>query len=160
MNSNDFVISTEGLSKSFGEVYALKSLDLRVPQKSIFAFLGPNGAGKTTTIKLLLGLLKPTNGGGQILGMDIIQDSVDIRARIGYLPQDPRFYEHMTARQTLEYTARFFYTGPQAEIDKRVNEMIELVGLEARPTGRSRAFPGASASAWESPRRRSTIPTC
>jgi ABC-2 type transport system ATP-binding protein len=132
MNSNDFVISTEGLGKSFEEVHALKSLDLRVPQKSIFAFLGPNGAGKTTTIKLLLGLLKPTNGGGKILGMDIIQDSVDIRARIGYLPQDPRFYEHMTARQTLEYTARFFYTGPQAEIDKRVNEMIELVGLEGK----------------------------
>ncbi|MEJ2303108.1 MAG: ATP-binding cassette domain-containing protein, partial [Anaerolineales bacterium] len=53
MNSNDLVIRTEGLSKSFGEVHALKSLDLRVPQKSIFAFLGPNGAGKTTTIKLL-----------------------------------------------------------------------------------------------------------
>ena len=82
MSSNDLVISTEGLSRSFGEVDALKSLDLRVPQKSIFAFLGPNGAGKTTTIKLLLGLLKPTSGGGKILGMDIIHDSVDIRARI------------------------------------------------------------------------------
>lgn len=142
MNSNDFVISTEGLGKSFGEVHALKSLDLRVPQKSIFAFLGPNGAGKTTTIKLLLGLLKPTNGGGKILGMDIIQDSVDIRARIGYLPQDPRFYEHMTARQTLEYTARFFYTGPQAEIDKRVNEMIELVGLEGKADRPIKGFSG------------------
>lgn len=142
MNSNDFVISTEGLGKSFGEVHALKSLDLRVPQKSIFAFLGPNGAGKTTTIKLLLGLLKPTSGGGKILGLDIIQDSVDIRARIGYLPQDPRFYEHMTARQTLEYTARFFYTGPQAEIDKRVNEMIELVGLEGKADRPIKGFSG------------------
>ena len=132
MNSNDLVIHTESLSKSFGEVHALKSLDLRVPQKSIFAFLGPNGAGKTTTIKLLLGLLKPTSGGGKILGMDIIRDSVDIRARIGYLPQDPRFYEHMTARQMLDYTAKFFYIGPQPEIDKRVNEMIELVGLEGK----------------------------
>ena len=130
MNSNDFVICTKGLSKSFGEAHALKSLDLRVPQKSIFAFLGPNGAGKTTTIKSLLGLIKPTRGGGKILGMDIVHDSVDIRSRIGYLLQDARFYEHMTARQTLEYTARFFYTGPQSAIDKRVNEMIELVGLE------------------------------
>ncbi len=60
MNSNDLVINTENLSRSFGEVLALKSLNLRVPQKSIFAFLGPNGAGKTTTIKLLLGLLKPS----------------------------------------------------------------------------------------------------
>src|SRR5512134_3250292 len=142
MNSNDFVISTEGLSKSFGEVHALKSLDLRVPQKSIFAFLGPNGAGKTTTIKLLLGLLKPTSGGGKILGMDVIHDSVDIRARIGYLPQDARFYEHMTARQTLEYTARFFYAGPQTEIDKRVDEMIELVGLEGKADRPIKGFSG------------------
>jgi ABC-2 type transport system ATP-binding protein len=142
MNGNDLVIRTEGLSKSFGEVQALKSLDLRVPQKSIFAFLGPNGAGKTTTIKLLLGLLKPTSGGGKILGMDIIHDSVDIRARIGYLPQDPRFYEHMTARQTLDYTAKFFYTGPQAEIAKRVDEMIELVGLEGKADRPIKGFSG------------------
>ena len=142
MNTNDFVISTEGLSKSFGEVHALKSLDLRVPQKSIFAFLGPNGAGKTTTIKLLLGLLKPTTGGGVIFGMDIVHDSVDIRANIGYLPQDARFYEHMTARQMLEYTAKFFYAGPQAKIDKRVNEMIELVGLEGKADRPIKGFSG------------------
>jgi ABC-2 type transport system ATP-binding protein len=142
MNSNGFVISTEGLSKSFGEIHALKSLDLRVPQKSIFAFLGPNGAGKTTTIKLLLGLLKPTSGGGEIFGMDIVRDSVDIRAKIGYLPQDARFYEHMTARQMLEYTAKFFYTGPQAEVDKRVNEMIELVGLEGKADRPIKGFSG------------------
>ncbi len=142
MNTNDLVISTEGLSKSFGEVHALKSLDLHVPQRSIFAFLGPNGAGKTTTIKLLLGLIKPTSGGGKILGMDILRDSVDIRAHIGYLPQDTRFYEHMTARQTLDYTARFFYAGPQSEIDKRVNEMIELVGLEGKADRPIKGFSG------------------
>jgi ABC-2 type transport system ATP-binding protein len=142
MNTNGFVIHTESLSKSFGEVHALKSLDLRVPQKSIFAFLGPNGAGKTTTIKLLLGLLKPTSGGGKIFGKDILRDSVEIRANIGYLPQDTRFYEHMTARQTLDYTARFFYAGPQAEIDKRVNEMIELVGLEVKADRPIKGFSG------------------
>ena len=142
MNSNNFVISIEGLSKSFGEVHALQSLDLRVPQKSIFAFLGPNGAGKTTTIKLLLGLIRPTGGSGKILGMDIVKDSVDIRARIGYLPQDARFYEHMTARQTLEYTARFFYTGPKWAIDKRIEEMIELVGLKGKADRSIRGFSG------------------
>jgi ABC-2 type transport system ATP-binding protein len=142
MNANDLVICTENLGKSFGEVHALKSLDLRVPQKSIFAFLGPNGAGKTTTIKLLLGLIKPTRGSGKILGMDIVHASVDIRAKVGYLPQDTRFYEHMTARQTLEYTARFFYAGPQSEIDKRVNEMIELVGLDGKADRPIRGFSG------------------
>jgi ABC-2 type transport system ATP-binding protein len=123
------VIHTEGLSKSYEQVHALKSLDLHVPDKSIFAFLGPNGSGKTTTIKLLLGLIWPTGGSGTIFGKDIVKDSVDIRANIGYLPQDARFYEHMTARQTLDYTAKFFFTGPQNEIDKRVDEMLELVGL-------------------------------
>ncbi len=142
MNSNGFVISTEGLSKSFGKIDALKSLDLRVPHNSIFAFLGPNGAGKTTTIKLLLGLLKPTKGGGKILGKDIIRESVDIRANIGYLPQDARFYEHMSARQTLDYTAKFFYTGPKAEIEKRVDEMIDLVGLEGKADRPIKGFSG------------------
>jgi len=142
MDTNGLVIYTEGLSKSFGEVHALKSLNLRVPQKSIFAFLGPNGAGKTTTIKLLLGLLKPTSGSGKIFDLDIVRDSVDIRSRIGYLPQDARFYEHMTARQMLDYTARFFYAGPQSEINKRVNEMIELVGLEGKADRPIKSFSG------------------
>ncbi len=142
MNSNDYVIRTEGLSRSFGKTPALKALNLRVPQKSIFAFLGPNGAGKTTTIKLLLGLIKPTRGGGQILGMDIVHDSVDIRSKIGYLPQDARFYEHMTARQMLDYTARFFYAGPRADIDRRVNEMLELVGLEGKADRPIKSFSG------------------
>lgn len=124
------VIHTQGLSKSYGDIHALKSLDLEVPKNSIFGFLGPNGAGKTTTIKLLLGLIKPSSGNGTIFGEDIVHDSVDIRTNIGYLPQDARFYEYMTARQTLDYTAKFFYKGPQSEINKRVDEMLELVGLE------------------------------
>ncbi len=142
MNSNDLVINTQGLSKSYGKIHALKSLDLKVPQHSIFAFLGPNGAGKTTTIKLLLGLAKPSGGGGAIFGKDIVKDSVDIRKHIGYLPQDARFYEHMTARQTLDYTARFFYKGPQAEIKKRVDKMIELVGLEDKADRPIKGFSG------------------
>ena len=83
MNTSEpLVIRTQGLSKSYKEVDALKNLDLHVPDKSIFAFLGPNGAGKTTTIKLLLGLIKPTGGGGTIFGRDIVRDSVDIRANV------------------------------------------------------------------------------
>jgi ABC-2 type transport system ATP-binding protein len=140
--TNDFVIQTKGLSKTFGEVQALINLDLQVPDKTIFAFLGPNGAGKTTTIKLLLGLLRPTSGGGTIFGKDIVRDSVDIRADVGYLPQDFRFYEYMTSRQTLDFTAKFFFKGPQAEIDKRVDEMLELVGLTDKADRPIKGFSG------------------
>jgi len=142
MNTTDLVIRTQGLSKSFGEVHALKNLDLQVPQKTIFGFLGPNGAGKTTAIKLLLGLIRPTSGGGTVFGKDIVRDSVDIRANIGYLPQDARFYEHMTARQVLDYTAKFFFKGPQSEIDKRVDEMLDLVGLSDKASRPIKGFSG------------------
>jgi ABC-2 type transport system ATP-binding protein len=138
----EYIIRTQGLGKSYKEVDALKSLDLKVSEKSIFAFLGPNGAGKTTTIKLLLGLTFPTSGGGTIFGKDIVKDNVDIRANVGYLPQDARFYEHMTARETLTYTAGFFYKGPKKEIAKRVDEMIELVGLEGKADRSIKGFSG------------------
>ena len=142
MNANNLVIRTQGLSKTYGDVEALKNLDLQVPQKSIFGFLGPNGAGKTTTIKLLLGLIRPTSGSGTIFGQDILRDSVNIRARVGYLPQDARFYEHMTARQVLDYTAKFFFKGPQSEIDKRVDEMLDLVGLSDKANRPIKGFSG------------------
>ena len=90
----------------------------------------------------MLGLLKPSSGGGTIFGKDIVQYSVDIRANIGYLPQDARFYEHKTARQTLDYTAKFFYKGPQSEIDKRIDEMIELVGLTGKADRPIKGFSG------------------
>jgi ABC-2 type transport system ATP-binding protein len=123
------VIQTQDLTKLYKNVLALEGLNLEVHQNSIFGFLGPNGAGKTTTIKLLLGLIRPTRGGGTVFGLDILRDSVDIRARVGYLPQDPRFYEHMTAREALDFTARFFFRGPDAAIAKRIDEMLELVDL-------------------------------
>jgi ABC-2 type transport system ATP-binding protein len=124
------VIKTHGLSKSYGGVHALKALDMEIPKNSITGFLGANGAGKSTTIKLLLGLLKPTAGGGTIFGLDIVKESPEIRRRVGYLSQIPRFYDRMTAREVLEFTARFFFKGPAVEIDKRVTEMLELVELQ------------------------------
>jgi ABC-2 type transport system ATP-binding protein len=138
----DWVIQTQGLSKSYKGVDALHALDLKVPHNSIFAFLGPNGAGKTTTIKLLLGLIRPTGGTANVFGLDIGRDSVAIRSRIGYLPQEPRYYEHMTARQILRYIARFFFRGPQAEIEKRVAETLDLVGLDDKADRPIKGFSG------------------
>jgi ABC-2 type transport system ATP-binding protein len=142
MMSDSVVIQTRGLGKTYGDVRALKSLDLTVHKNSIFGFLGPNGAGKTTTIKLLLGLIRPTDGSATIFGKDIVKDSVDIRARVGYLAQDPRYYEHMTARETLRFTARFFFRGPKAVIEERVDEMLALVELVDKADRPIKGFSG------------------
>ena len=142
MNAADLVIETHGLSKAYKDVQALKSLDLKVAPNSIFGFLGPNGAGKTTTIKLLLGLARPTAGGALVFGHDIVHDSVEIRKRVGYLAQDPRYYEYMTARQTLRYTAHFFFKGPEKEIEARVGNTLELVGLSDKADRPLKGFSG------------------
>ena len=114
--SDPYVIETHGLSKVYKDIRALDALDLKVRHNSIFGFLGPNGAGKTTTIKLMLGLTRPTAGTANIFGMDSVTNSVEIRSRIGYLPQEPHFYEYMTARQTLRFTAGFFFKGPKRQL--------------------------------------------
>jgi ABC-2 type transport system ATP-binding protein len=136
------VIRTQDLSKSYNDVKALRELSLSVPQHSIFGFLGPNGAGKTTAIKLLLGLIRPTSGTGSVFGHDIGRDNLAVRARTGYLPQQPAFYKELTARATLQFTASFFYSGPQRLIDERVNEMLQLVGLEEKADRQVGGFSG------------------
>jgi ABC-2 type transport system ATP-binding protein len=138
----DPVIETHGLTKTYKGVQALKSLDLQVQEHSICGFLGPNGAGKTTMIKLLLGLARPSGGSGRVFGMDIERQSDEIRRRVGYLAQDPRFYEYMSARETLRFTARFFYEGPRAGIESRVAETLDLVGLAGKADRPIRTFSG------------------
>jgi ABC-2 type transport system ATP-binding protein len=140
--SNTPIIKVQNLGKAFGEVQALRGVDLQVPRNSIFGFLGPNGAGKTTTMKILLGLARPTSGSGTIFGLDIQHESVAIRERIGYLPQQPRFIDYMTARENLEFAARFFFNGPQAKIRARCDEMLELVGLTDKANRPIRGFSG------------------
>jgi ABC-2 type transport system ATP-binding protein len=140
--SNGNVIHTQGLGKAYKGVRALDSLSLEVPKNSIFGFLGPNGAGKSTTIKLLLGLIRPSAGSAMVFGQDVARDSLEVRKRVGYLAQEPRYYEHMSARQTLRYTARFFYRGPRDLLEARVEEMLELVGLADKADRPVKGFSG------------------
>ena len=126
---NEFAIRTDELGKSVRDLTILEGVNLAVPKNSIFGFLGPNGAGKTTTIKMLLGLSRPTAGKATIFGQDSVKDSLQIRHRIGYLPQEPRFFDYMTPRQTLEFTLRFYDHSKGSAIKNRVNESLDLVGL-------------------------------
>ncbi len=138
------VIETDGLSKTYNDVEALKSLNLKVPKNSIFGFLGPNGAGKSTAMKLLLGLTKPSSGTGSIFGKDIIKSNIEIRSRTGYLPQDFNIgsLSHLTARELLRFTAKFYFKGPKDEIENRIQELLRLVNLEKKADRPIEGFSG------------------
>jgi ABC-2 type transport system ATP-binding protein len=105
---------------------ALKPLHLQVEEGEIFGFLGPNGAGKTTTLKLLMGLVFPTAGSARVLGMDY--NDPRVKAQIGFLPEQPYFYDYLTARELLEYYARLSGVSSIGR-SRKVDEMLELVGL-------------------------------
>lgn len=140
--SDAMVISTQSLSKTYKGTTVLQPLDLQVPRHTIVGFLGPNGAGKSTTIKLLLGLARPSAGRARIFGHDSVRESVHIRERVGYLAQDPRYYDHMTARETLRFAARFFYKGPSRTLEKRIAETLDLVSLSDKADRPIRGFSG------------------
>src|SRR5215468_6742686 len=105
---------------------ALKPLHLSVEVGEIFGFLGPNGAGKTTTLKMLMGLVFPSGGSARILGMDI--NDPQVKAQIGFLPEQPYFYDYLTAHELLDYYGRLSGV-PGKELSKRAEAMLERVGL-------------------------------
>ncbi len=122
-------IRCENLSRTYGEVKALKPLNLTVPAGAIFGFLGRNGAGKTTTIRLLTGLARPTSGRAWINGVETTRADSAARAQFGYLPQDPAFYNWMTPLDYLDYVGRLFQMDGTKR-QRRVAEMLALVDLE------------------------------
>lgn len=96
-------ISTQGLTKHYGKNPALEALDLNVPPGAVFGYLGPNGAGKTTTIRLLMGLLRPTAGSSQVLGLDTVSQREAVQRRVGYLPGDFVGYKNLTGGEYLRF---------------------------------------------------------
>jgi len=126
---DEAAIRTVGLAKRYGSVEALRGLDLEVPRGAIFGFLGPNGAGKTTAMRLLIGLARPTGGQAHVLGFDVVTESLEIRRRIGYLAQLPRFYDELTPRETLRFARGFFPRDPDAAVEDDIAEALDLVGL-------------------------------
>ena len=105
MNDN-VIIKTENLTKAYGNFIAVDKLNLQISEGEIFGFLGPNGAGKTTTILMLMGLTEPSSGTAQVCGYNPSREPVRVKKFVGYLPEKVGFYEDLTARQNLEYTAR------------------------------------------------------
>jgi ABC-2 type transport system ATP-binding protein len=107
----DIVIATHGLSKRFGGRTVVDRLDLAVPRGAIYALLGDNGAGKSTTIRMLTGLLPPDSGQSFVLGQDAWSDAIELRHKVGYVPERPRFYDWMSVREIGTFTAGFHRAG-------------------------------------------------
>ncbi len=123
-----FSIRTEHLTRDFGSVRAVDDMSLEVPTGSVFGFLGPNGAGKTTTIRLLLGLLDPTQGRAEVLGFDTRQQADQIRRRCGALLEHNGLYERLSAEDNLEFYGRVYHI-PAGERRARIQEMLTHIGL-------------------------------
>ena len=119
--TNEWVVETESLSRSYGAVEAVRDLDLTVGRQCITGFLGRNGAGKSTTIKMLLGMVRPTAGTGRVLGYDIAHPapSLEIRRRIAYVGEDKGLYGYMTVGELIRFT-RAFYADWQPDAEKRL----------------------------------------
>ncbi len=122
-------IKTENLCKSFKGTKAVDSLNLNVPEGSIYGFLGPNGAGKTTTIKMLVGLSRPTRGNISINGREVKFGSTGNRRDIGFLPDVPNFYDWMTPAEFLKFSGELFSI-EKKELENRIESLMALVGLE------------------------------
>jgi ABC-2 type transport system ATP-binding protein len=128
MDGSPPAIVVEGLGRRFGQVRAVEDLTFEVPRGTLFGFLGPNGAGKTTTINLLLGLLEPSSGRVEVLGLDPVADGDAVRARTGAVLEHPGIYEHLSAWENLEFYGRVARL-PAEERRARMRELLEAMGL-------------------------------
>lgn len=122
------VIETKGLVKRYGRHVAVDGIDLSIGKGEVFGLLGPNGSGKTTTILLLLGLTEPTAGSVSVLGLDPLRQPLAVKRRVGYLPDQIGFYDALTARENLNYTARLAGLSG-AEVGPRIEEALQRVRL-------------------------------
>ena len=135
------MIKVRGLVKRYGDLEAVKGIDLDVSDGEVFGFLGPNGAGKSTTISILCTLLTPTEGEVEVAGLDVVRHPDAVRRRLGLIFQDPSLDDQLTARENLEFHG--FIYGLSAKVRReRIAEVLEMVGLEDRAGSQVRTFSG------------------
>lgn len=130
--SKAYAIEARGLSKHFGSLVAVDHLDLRVPRGRIYGFLGPNGSGKSTTIRMLCGLLTPTEGNATVLGVDVPGDTKALKSRIGYMTQKFSLFGDMTNYENLQFIAEI-YSYPRADRKNRIEDLLVRYDLADRP---------------------------
>lgn len=129
--SSEYAIRARGLTKRFGSLTAVNHLDLDVPRAQIYGFLGPNGSGKTTAIRMLCGLLKPTEGSAEVLGLQVAEAANDLKTRIGYMTQKFSLYGDLTVAENLRFIADI-YAWPRKNQKSRIDELVSEYGFSNR----------------------------
>lgn len=124
------MIEARHLSKRYGDIQAVRGLDLHVGEGVLFGFVGPNGAGKTTTIRLLCGILRPTSGEARVARYDVLKEPVEVKRRIGYLAEEPNLYEKLTTREFLDFAADLHDL--DAEARPRIERLLHVLQLSEK----------------------------
>jgi ABC-2 type transport system ATP-binding protein len=135
------IIEIKNLTKTYGNIKAVRNIDLNIEKGEIFGLLGPNGAGKTTTIGMLCTIIRPTSGSAILAGFDVVKYPANVRRQVGIVFQDPTLDTVLTAHENLELHARL-YGVPAAQREKRIMEMLELVDLKDRSNDITRTYSG------------------
>ena len=133
------IIELKNLKKQYNGTYVLKGIDLSFEPGHIVGYIGPNGAGKSTTIKILTGILPDFEGEATVLGMDIRKEPIEIKRRIGYIPEQAALYEVLTPLEFLEFVGTL-YQMPKKDIERKAMELLRLFGLEAHAEARMNSF--------------------
>lgn len=128
---SDLAIHAQDVMKKFGDFTAIEGINLRVPKGSIYGFLGPNGCGKSTTIRVLTGLLSPTEGHVNVLGLDIPRQSEALRLKIGYMTQKFSLYDDLSVQENLQFIGQIFGMNRKS-LSARTNEQLKTYGLDER----------------------------
>lgn len=130
MNSQH-AVELKSVTKRYNEIVAVNKMNLTINTGEIFALLGPNGSGKSTTLKMLLGLVQPTAGEVNVLGINVQNDPVAVKQLVGYVPESPQIYEFLTGIEFLDFIADI-YSVPTAEKKQRITEYLKAMQLEGR----------------------------
>ncbi len=137
----DYAVVTEGLTRRFGKLVAVDHLSLHVRTGELYGFLGPNGAGKSTTLRMLCGILEPTEGRGSVLGIDLVREPERVKSAIGYMSQKFSLYDDLTAEENLTFYTRV-YMVPRGERARRIEQMVRLADLTGQEKKRAAYLSG------------------